>query len=95
MTDARARFRAWIAFTGLSGAEVARQLGCDESYPRKILEGGRRPGLDLAHAIERKTAEPRADGEVWPDGPIRTEEWVEVSHSVTVVAPASAGESAS
>lgn len=91
MEQARARFEAWITFTGLSDAEIAKRLGCDPSYPRKILRHDRRPGLDLAHAIERLSAAPRADGEVWPEGPIRTEEWVS-PHETTVASAAPAGE---
>ena len=70
------RFRDWIAWTGLSEAEIARRLKCDPSYPRKIRLGERRViGVDLACAIEEQSALPREDGEVWGDGPIRVEEW--------------------
>lgn len=46
------------------------------SLPGKIIAGLRRPGLRVAQAIERATGRPRADGAVWPGGPIRTEEWL-------------------
>lgn len=80
METAHSRFEKWVAFTGLSDAEIARRLGCDTSYPGKIMRQGRRPGLELAHSIERLTSD-------WPEGPIRTEEWVDADHAPTV-APA-------
>lgn len=77
MMTAREKFDAWILWTGLPDAEVARRLGCDASLPGKLRrDPDRRPGLEVAHAIERKTAEPRDDGRRWRHGPIRTEEWL-------------------
>lgn len=86
------RFLRWVSWLGVSEAEVARRLDCDASYPRRIRLGERRPGLDVALAIERVTSQPREDGEVWSEGPIRATEW---AHSSSVDTPASAVESAS
>jgi hypothetical protein len=67
-----------MTWTGLSEREIARRLGCDQSYPGKLIaQHDRRPGLEVAHAIERLTAEPRDDGKRWREPPIRTEEWLE------------------
>lgn len=79
MERARRRFERWVQWSGFSDAEIARRLGCDASLPGKIRRGvsDRRPGLDLAHAIERVTGTRRADGKKWSGGPIRTEEWLE------------------
>ena len=79
MESAHIRFARWIEYLGISDAEVARKIGCDASYPPKIRVGRRTPGLDLAHAIERLSAD-------WPDGPIRTEEWVS-EHALSVITP--------
>lgn len=86
----RERFVRWLAWLGVSEAEVARRLDCDASYPRRIRNGERRPGIDVAAALERVTAEPREDGAVWPEGPIRAVEWVAVDHQPSVE-PAPAG----
>ena len=84
------RFRDWVAWTGLSEAEIARRLKCDASYPRKIRLGERRvDGVDLALAIEEQSALPRGDGSKWAEGPIRVEEW---RTPPTVQSPAPAGE---
>jgi hypothetical protein len=88
--DPRDRFLRWVAWLGASEAEVARRIGCDASYPRRIRLGERRPGLDVAIAIERESALPRHDGEVWPEGPIRTTEWA--GHPSTVTVDAAGGE---
>lgn len=79
------RFLRWLAWLDVSEAEVARRLGCDTSYPRRIRLGERRPGLDVAVAIETETAEPREDGEVWSEGPIRATEWAAHPSSVEPV----------
>jgi len=74
--SAHSRFAKWLEFLAASDSEVARRLGCDATYPGKIRSGRRTPGLDVAHAIEKLSTE-------WPEGPIRTEEWIE--HSPTVI----------
>lgn len=64
---------------GLPDSEIARRLGCDASLPGKLRRKGsaRRPGLSVAHAIERLTATRRDDGARWPEPPIKTEEWID------------------
>jgi hypothetical protein len=89
----RERFLRWLAWLGVSEAEVSRRLGCDASYPRRIRLGERRPGIDVAVAIETETSQPREDGEVWPEGPIRATEWA--AHPASVESAAPAVESAS
>ena len=79
----RERFLLWVAWLGVSEAEVARRLKCDASYPRRIRLGERRPGIDVASSIETETAKPREDGETWPGGPIRASEWAEHDTSLT------------
>lgn len=74
MDPVRTRLAAWMTWAGYSNATLAKKLGCDASYPRKI-QHGRRPGLVLALAIERESGSARDDGEVWPDGPISVSEW--------------------
>ncbi len=78
MGPAQTRFDQWATWSKLSDKAIAERLGCDPSYPRKLRHERRRPGLDVAHAIERVTAEAREDGECWTPGPIRTEEWLDV-----------------
>lgn len=68
MTTPTERFRAWVDETGLTRSEVAKRLGCHPSYPGLIIRGARRPGRDVALAIERATR--RSSG-----GVIRVEEW--------------------
>jgi hypothetical protein len=79
MDSARERFGRWVTWSGLTDAEVARRLGCDVSYPGKLRRVGydKRPGLDVAHAIERISAAPRDDGKTWKEPAIRTEEWLD------------------
>lgn len=72
---ARDRFDRWVRWAG-GDAEAAKLLACDVSYPNK-LRHSRRPGLDVAHKIERATSEVRSDGERWSEAPIRTEEWLD------------------
>ena len=76
MPAARGRFERWTEWLGLNDAEIARRLKCDPSYPGK-LRHDRRPGLEVARAIELATAEPRDDGERWSEPPIRMEEWLD------------------
>jgi transcriptional regulator with XRE-family HTH domain len=76
------RFAAWITESGLTRSEAAKRLGCHPSYPGLILRGQRRPGRDVALAIERVTR--RSSG-----GVIRVEEW---AHTPTMPAAPTAGE---
>lgn len=76
MTTAHSRLRAFCEWRGLrTQQERADALGITQGNVSRIERGGS-VSLALAHAIERLTSEPRADGEVWPEGPIRTEEWL-------------------
>lgn len=60
----RAKFKAWVSEMGGSRA-AAEVLRCSRSYIDMLRSGDRRPGLDLAHRIERVT-----------DGKIRMPEWL-------------------
>lgn len=62
------RVNSWIAAEGWSDMEVGFRWGCDRTYVRKILDGDRTPGLRVAAAIERLTAN-------LTGGPIRCVEW--------------------
>lgn len=74
---AASRLRAFLQWTGWSQQQLAVRLDVHQTSIGRLLSGARGPGVDVVHTIEKLTAEPREDGEVWPDGPIRTEEWVE------------------
>jgi len=67
----------------LSQRDLAKELGCDGSYPAYFLRADRAPGLRFAVRIEELTSS-------WPEGPIRVADWVPVDHSPTV-APAAVG----
>ncbi len=69
MDEARERLRRWVD-THDSLVAVAKKLGCHPSYLSLLLRDGstRRPGLDVAFAIERETRE-------WPEGPVLASEW--------------------
>lgn len=58
-------------------AQLADAIGTKQANVSHILHGRKGAGLKWAHAIETLTAQPRPDGEVWSDGPIRTEEWLD------------------
>lgn len=53
--DAAARLAAWIKRAKISDAEAARRLGCSRSMLSRVLGRTRRPGVDLAVAIEYST----------------------------------------
>ena len=73
------RFAAWVSWyrenhRDESGKEpsleaVAAVIGCSQGFVSQLLSGTRSAELESAHKIERVTAR-------WPDGPIRTEEWI-------------------
>jgi hypothetical protein len=92
----RARLIEFLAWRGWSKAALAAAIDVDPSTVTKVALGQRGAGLELAVGIERVTAEPRDDGETWPDGPIRVAEWVrDDEHAQSVTPAASAVESAS
>lgn len=72
-----------MQWAGLNPRQAAEKLGVDASYPWKLIHQKRKPGLDFALSIQRVTAQPRADGEVWTEPPIRVEEWSEAAPSET------------
>lgn len=76
MSNGHLRFAAWFEWTGRTQASIAADLGCSAVFVGYLVRGERAPGLELAHAVERLTVEPRGDGATWPGGPIRTEEWI-------------------
>jgi len=67
-----------MKWRGWSQAEFAAACGegTHQATISKIEKGTRRPGLALAHAIERVTSEPRDDGKRFPTGPILTRDWL-------------------
>lgn len=58
--SARERFRRRVRAHGGS-ASAARTLGCSRSYVDMIIKGDRRPGMRVAHAIERSFGIPMQD----------------------------------
>ena len=50
--QARETFRRQVQASG-GAAATARTLGCSRAYVDMILAGSRRPGMRVAHAIER------------------------------------------
>lgn len=72
------RLRQWMKWRGWSQAEFAEACGggTHQATISKLETGARRPGLELAHAIERVTAEPRDDGKRFPAGPILATSWL-------------------
>lgn len=81
-----------MAWAGLTQSELAALIRVHQTFVGRLIAGSRSPGLDAAVAIERITQQPREDGEVWPEGPIRAGEWVEAGHPSTVTADAAGGE---
>lgn len=51
----RERLALWIERSKINQLEAARIIGIDPTQLSQILNGKRRPGLDNATAIERKT----------------------------------------
>ena len=92
MANARERLADFMSWRGWSQTEMAEALGVHQTTLSKILLRQRGTGLEVAAAIERVTSQPRQDGEVWSEGPIRATEW---AHASTMDTAAGAGESAS
>jgi len=72
------RLRQWMKWRGWSQAEFAEACGgaTHQATISKLETGARRPGLELAVAIERVTSEPRDDGKRFPAGPILATSWL-------------------
>lgn len=66
MLTVHERFDRWASSVGGYRA-AATLIGCDPGYPHKLAHD-RKPGLHIAHAIERATSG-------WDEGQIRTEDW--------------------
>jgi len=64
-TRGAALLRAWLDGQGLSQADLARRCGVGEASVCRWLRGTRRPGLDLAIAVEQLT-----------DGAVPAASWV-------------------
>lgn len=69
------RLAAFLAWSGLTQLALAARIHVHQTFVGRLIAGSRAPGLDVAVAIERVSSEPRDDGEVWPEGPIRATEW--------------------
>jgi hypothetical protein len=66
------RLAAFLEWKGWTRTEAAKHFGCSQPFVTFLLSGERTVhGLSIAHAIEAATAE-------WPEGPIRTEEWLPI-----------------
>jgi hypothetical protein len=65
----RERFRAWVAEVGHQKGAAVR-LECTQGAISFLLAGARKPGLELAHRIQRETAD-------WAEGPILATEWLD------------------
>lgn len=85
-TDRLSKFLSWRGWTRAELAEACSEVIrrrakgtpetlCSPAMVSQILLGKKRPGLDIAHAIEAVTQQKRDDGELWPGGAVRTEEW--------------------
>lgn len=72
-----------MAWAGLTQSDLAARIHVHQTFVGRLLSGSRAPGLEAAVGIERVTAEPRKDGETWPEGPIRAAEWVDHPSSLT------------
>lgn len=62
------RFAAFLKDKGWSQTDAARELGCSQVMISHLIRQQRRPGRDLADAIELRTAR-------WKGGRIRSGEW--------------------
>ena len=67
--SARERFSTWVNEVCGSQQLAADLLGNTQSAISKVMLGQRRPGLDLAVAIEKATID-------WIDGPILAADWL-------------------
>ena len=83
---ARERLVRFLEWRGWSQERMAESLGVAQATVSKLVHGRKRPGvpghvyvspgLTIALAIERVTAEPNEHGVPWPEPAIRPEEWV-------------------
>lgn len=64
------RLERFLKWKGWTQRQAGEYLHSSQSMVSDLCVGRRRPGLSIAHAIERATAD-------WDEGPIRTEEWDE------------------
>lgn len=71
----RRRLQLWVAWTGYTGSELARRLGCDRSQVSLLLRGKRWAGLRIASAIEREMGKPRDDGAVYSGPRLTARDW--------------------
>lgn len=55
MTVGQRRLGEWLAKTGLTGRQAAQLIGLHWAHFSQVINGHRRPGLDLAFAIEDAT----------------------------------------
>jgi hypothetical protein len=65
------RFKAWVASIGSQKA-ASERLECTQGAISFLLTGARKPGLELAHRIQRETAD-------WVGGPILATEWLDAT----------------
>lgn len=73
----RERTLRFLAESKVSQAELAHEAGVHQTTVSKCLRGVRPMSLQLAAAIERRTAG-------WEEGPIRAAEWIETEvHAAT------------
>jgi transcriptional regulator with XRE-family HTH domain len=71
MAHARERLVRWFEASGKTREAVGSELECSGAYVGLLLSGKRkRPGLDIAFAIQRATAG-------WEDGAILATEWID------------------
>lgn len=73
---AHERLEAFLTWIGWSDSELARRVPCHQTTARAVRRGDQRAGLVFAVAVERLTTE-----FAWPEGPIRTAEWVDAKAS--------------
>jgi transcriptional regulator with XRE-family HTH domain len=62
MTVGQTRLAEWLQKSGFTGRQAARLIGMHYAHLSQVLNGHRRPGLDLAFAIEAAT---RIDARDW------------------------------
>jgi transcriptional regulator with XRE-family HTH domain len=62
MTVGQTRLAEWLSKSGFTGRQAARLIGVHYAHLSQVLHGHRRPGLDLAFAIEAAT---RIDARDW------------------------------
>lgn len=82
--DSRSRLAAFLTWRGWKHPQLAAACRCSVPMVSHVLTGRKNPGVAIVHAIERVTAAPTEAGAVWPEGPIRTEEWLTAEHDPIV-----------